>query len=227
MFEPCSQNCTDLPIGYSCSCRPGYELAPNDATRCHDVDECARVFPCSQFCVNTDGGFHCSCAAGWELGVDKKSCKVSNSTHQPKLIVSNRFYVRELSTHGDTSRILQRDLNNAVAVDFFWHWPSDGNDSLIFWSDVTNSGSSIRRMRLSDGELKVLHENTVRNPDGISVDWIGKNLYWCDKTTDSIEVSTLEGKYRQDSSVTLYSPSICSYISTIFSITLLIFSGKC
>ena len=44
--------------------------------------------------------------------------------------------------------------------------------------------------------FQVLHSTTVRNPDGISVDWLGMNLYWCDKTTDTIEVSNLEGQFR-------------------------------
>lgn len=37
----------------------------------------------------------------------------------------------------------------------------------------------------------------MRNPDGISVDWVAKNLYWCDKTTDTIEVSHISGRYRK------------------------------
>lgn len=45
--------------------------------------------------------------------------------------------------------------------------------------------------------LQVLLNTTVKNPDGIAVDWIAKNLYWCDKTTDTIEVSKLDGKYRK------------------------------
>jgi integrin beta 2 len=43
----------------------------------------------------------------------------------------------------------------------------------------------------------VIHSSTLRNPDGIAVDWLGRNLYWCDKTTDTIEVSTLAGLYRK------------------------------
>lgn len=35
------------------------------------------------------------------------------------------------------------------------------------------------------------------NPDGLAVDWIGRNLYWCDKQADSIEVSKLNGRYRK------------------------------
>ena len=35
------------------------------------------------------------------------------------------------------------------------------------------------------------------NPDGIAVEWMGRNLYWCDKTTDTIEVSKINGYYRK------------------------------
>lgn len=45
-------------------------------------------------------------------------------------------------------------------------------------------------------EPQVLHSSTVRNPDGLAIDWVGRNLYWCDKTTDTIEVSLLDGRYR-------------------------------
>lgn len=46
-------------------------------------------------------------------------------------------------------------------------------------------------------ELQVIHNTTLRNPDGIAVDWIGRNIYWCDKTRDTIEVSKLNGSYRK------------------------------
>lgn len=32
---------------------------------------------------------------------------------------------------------------------------------------------------------------------GLAVDWIAKNLYWCDKGSDTIEVSKLDGKFRK------------------------------
>ena len=44
---------------------------------------------------------------------------------------------------------------------------------------------------------QVIHNTTLRNPDGIAVDWIGRNIYWCDKTKDTIEVSKLNGWYRK------------------------------
>lgn len=60
-------------------------------------------------------------------------------------------------------------------------------------------GSTIRSLCNFTGNAtasKVLHSATLQNPDGIAVDWVGRNLYWCDKGVDTLEVSTLDGKYR-------------------------------
>ncbi len=42
-----------------------------------------------------------------------------------------------------------------------------------------------------------MHSATLQNPDGLAVDWVGRNLYWCDKKTDTIEVSKLDGRFRK------------------------------
>lgn len=43
---------------------------------------------------------------------------------------------------------------------------------------------------------QVLH-SAVQSPDGIALDWAGRNLYWCDKGKDTIEVSKLDGQYHK------------------------------
>lgn len=61
-------------------------------------------------------------------------------------------------------------------------------------------GSSIKKLcnyKNSSSEIQILHGPTLQNPDGLAVDWVGKNLYWCDKGLDTIEVSSLNGKYRR------------------------------
>lgn len=45
--------------------------------------------------------------------------------------------------------------------------------------------------------LQILHNTNIINPDGLAVDWVGRNLYWCDKHTDTIEVSKLNGSFRR------------------------------
>lgn len=44
---------------------------------------------------------------------------------------------------------------------------------------------------------ETLVKTEVDHPDGIAVDWIGRNLYWTDTGTDRIEVSRLNGTSRK------------------------------
>ena len=44
---------------------------------------------------------------------------------------------------------------------------------------------------------EVLVSTEVNHPDGIAVDWIGRNLYWTDTGTDRIEVARLNGTARK------------------------------
>ena len=37
----------------------------------------------------------------------------------------------------------------------------------------------------------------MKHPDGLAVDWLGRNLYWTDTGNDRIEVVRLNGSYRQ------------------------------
>ena len=45
--------------------------------------------------------------------------------------------------------------------------------------------------------LQVLHSVTLKHPNGLAVDWIGRNLYWSDNLLNTIEVSKLDGRYRK------------------------------
>ncbi|CAG2110813.1 unnamed protein product, partial [Medioppia subpectinata] len=189
----CSQKCEDMPIGYKCSCFDGFE--PLDGGRiCKDIDECKTRRPCSQQCRNTHGSYHCSCHKNYYSIDNGTTCK-ANSTVESTLIFSNRYYIRQINTKGQQHNnvLLVRNLTNAVALDFDWA------EQCIYWSDVTSLGSSIKRLcgNNESAAEQILHSATVQSPDGIAVDWIGRNLYWCDKGKDSIEVSRLDGKFRK------------------------------
>ncbi|KAB7505770.1 Low-density lipoprotein receptor 1 [Armadillidium nasatum] len=110
-------------------------------------------------------------------------------TVDPHLIVSIRFFIREIGLNDTFNKLIIDNLTNVVALDFEWE------SKCFFWSDVTHLSSSIKRI-CKDGQPEVLH-TTVQSPDGIAVDWVGKNLYWCDKGRDTIEVSKIDGKYRK------------------------------
>ncbi|KAM3845339.1 prolow-density lipoprotein receptor-related protein 1 [Vipera latastei] len=185
----CSQECEDLKIGYKCRCRPGFQLK-YDGKTCIDIDECTTTFPCSQICINTHGSFKCMCVEGYILKLDDPTSCKAVTDDEPFLIFANRYYLRKLSLDGSNYTLIKQGLNNAVALDF------DYREQMIYWTDVTTQGSMIRRMNINGSNVQVLHRTGLSNPDGLAVDWVGGNLYWCDKGRDTIEVSKLNGAYR-------------------------------
>uniref|UniRef100_A0A4W3IBD4 LDL receptor related protein 1B n=1 Tax=Callorhinchus milii TaxID=7868 RepID=A0A4W3IBD4_CALMI len=185
----CSQDCQDLKIGYKCKCWPGFRLK-DDGKTCVDIDECITTFPCSQQCINTYGTYKCLCAEGYEIRVDNpNSCKAL-SAEEPFLIFADRHEIRKMSIDGFNYTLLKQGLNNVHAIDF------DYSEQFIYWTDFTSQSSTISRIRLNGSNPEVVQHTGQAIPDGLAVDWVGKNLYWCDKTKLTIEVSKLNGLYQ-------------------------------
>ncbi|XP_063881494.1 prolow-density lipoprotein receptor-related protein 1-like isoform X4 [Scylla paramamosain] len=183
----CLHKCIDKAIGYSCQCYEGYINNANDSRVCEDVNECEES-PCPHFCHNTHGSYHCGCAEGYVAEDNGHVCR-ANSSVKPTLIFTNRYVIREMDLNGANSRPLVANLTNAVGLDY------DIQENCIYWSDVTHISSSIKKM-CKNSKPMVLH-SAVQSPDGIALDWVGRNLYWCDKGKDTIEVSKLDGQYHK------------------------------
>ncbi|KAA8588336.1 hypothetical protein FQN60_001530 [Etheostoma spectabile] len=183
----CTQECQDLPVGYKCKCWPGFHLK-DDGKTCVDVDECSATLPCSQRCINTYGSYKCLCVDGYEaLERNPNTCKAL-SAEEPFLIMADHHEIRKLSVDGSNYTILKQGLNNIIHIDF------DYKKEFIYWVDSTRpSGRKINRMRFNGSDLKVVHKTAV--PSALAVDWIGKNLYWCDAERKTLEVSKANGLY--------------------------------
>ncbi|KAI8432505.1 hypothetical protein MSG28_013506 [Choristoneura fumiferana] len=144
---------------------------------------------------NTIGSFVCSCENGYKLMEDGVSC-APISNEPASLIFTNRYYIRRVSLdEAHASSLLIHNLTNAVALDMEWE------RRCLYWSDVTRLGSSIKRACREPGQelshYQILHGATLQNPDGLAVDWVAGNVYWCDKGTDTLEVSRTDGTHRR------------------------------
>ncbi|KAJ8247100.1 hypothetical protein GJAV_G00258720, partial [Gymnothorax javanicus] len=183
----CTQECQDLPVGYKCKCWPGFRLK-GDGKTCVDIDECSSSLPCSQHCINTYGSFRCLCADGYEAPAGNPNACKSLSAEEPFLILADHHEIRKISVDGSNYTLLKQGLSNIVAIDF------DYRKEFIYWIDSSRpSGRRINRMRLNGSDLKIVHRTAV--PSALAVDWIGKNLYWCDAEKATVEVSKVNGLY--------------------------------
>ncbi|XP_027843018.2 low-density lipoprotein receptor-related protein 1 [Aphis gossypii] len=189
MFRPCEHICIDRPVGYECKCHPGYKAV---GTLCHDINECNSTEitkPCDQTCHNTIGSYKCDCTAGYTLLRDGFSCKAS-TIEKPMLVFANKQYIKQIDLRGIKTEIVVENLTNAVAVDY------DYADNCFYWSEISTQSSTIKR-KCKNTTSERLHGPVIQSPDGIAVDWVAKNLYWCDKGKDTIEVSKLNGQFRK------------------------------
>ncbi|KAJ3612345.1 hypothetical protein NHX12_020621 [Muraenolepis orangiensis] len=140
----------------------------------HGTNPCAVANAgCSHLCLYTPRGAQCACPIGLELIADMRTC-----------IVPEAFLL--FSRHTDIRRISLETNNNNVAI------PLTGvkeASALDF--------DTISRAFMNGSAVEHVVEFGLDYPEGMAVDWLGKNLYWADTGTNRIEVAKLDGQHRQ------------------------------
>uniref|UniRef100_A0A3Q1EQ72 Matrilin 2 n=1 Tax=Acanthochromis polyacanthus TaxID=80966 RepID=A0A3Q1EQ72_9TELE len=70
----CQHICANLPDGYECRCRPGYQLTIDNKT-CNQIDYCdLGNHGCEHNCVSVPESYICTCNKGYVLNLDGKTC---------------------------------------------------------------------------------------------------------------------------------------------------------
>uniref|UniRef100_H0VJC6 LDL receptor related protein 8 n=1 Tax=Cavia porcellus TaxID=10141 RepID=H0VJC6_CAVPO len=185
----CSHICTDLKMGFECSCPAGLRLLDNKT--CGDIDECEDPDVCSQICVNYKGYFKCECHPGYEMDTLTKNCKAVAGKN-PSLIFTNRHEVQRIDlVKRDYSRLIPM-LKNVVALDV------EVATNRIYWCDLSYRKIYSANMDKASNpaDQEVLISEQLHSPEGLAVDWVHKHIYWTDSGNKTISVATLDGRRR-------------------------------
>uniref|UniRef100_A0A673ZAX5 Low density lipoprotein receptor-related protein 5 n=1 Tax=Salmo trutta TaxID=8032 RepID=A0A673ZAX5_SALTR len=142
---------------------------------------------CSHLCFHRPQGLRCACPMGLELLSDMRTCVVPEAF----LLFTNRADIRSISlgTNSNDVAIPLTGVKEASALDF------DVSENRIYWTDV--STKTISRAFMNGSSVEHVIEFGLDYPEGMAVDWMGRNVYWADTGTNRIEVARLDGQYRQ------------------------------
>ncbi|XP_077312028.1 low-density lipoprotein receptor-related protein 5 isoform X1 [Lithobates pipiens] len=142
---------------------------------------------CSHICFFTPRAIRCSCPMGLELLGDMRTCIIPEAF----LVFTSRAAIHRISleTNNNNVAIPLTGVKEASALDF------DVSDNRIYWTDITLK--TISRAFMNGSSVEHVIEFGLDYPEGMAVDWMGKNLYWADTGTNRIEVSRLDGQFRQ------------------------------
>ncbi|XP_063053042.1 low-density lipoprotein receptor-related protein 5 isoform X2 [Engraulis encrasicolus] len=142
---------------------------------------------CSHLCFHRPQGPRCACPMGLELLSDLRTCVVPEAF----LLFTNRADIRSISlgTNSNDVAIPLTGVKEASALDF------DVAENRIYWTDV--STKTISRAFMNGSSVEHVIEFGLDYPEGMAVDWMGRNVYWADTGTNRIEVAHLDGQYRQ------------------------------
>ncbi|KAK3083345.1 hypothetical protein FSP39_020255 [Pinctada imbricata] len=152
--------------------------------------------PCQHLCVlthlleNNGTGYVCMCKLGYSLTENRINCTEINQY----LLFAAKYTVRAISLTPPEKYAVDaipqvyakktgRRGVNYVAVDY------DAHNKKVYFSDIRNH--AIMQAELGSNNPTPLIVNNIKSVEGLSVDWIAKNLYYTDFYHGSLSVLRL------------------------------------
>ncbi|KAK4336780.1 hypothetical protein RND71_043988 [Anisodus tanguticus] len=191
---------TNKSSGYLCTCPKGYVIDPNNTKHCIDIDECSKFGNnCSQICVNVEGSYFCKCKNGFRL-IDDHCVAEDESLF---IFFANGPDIRAIDYEQQRQDLIITGQSRIQSIDY------DPIDNIVYWTDTYER--NIKRAFIPDlKDLKHGSEHAqsldikfLSKPADLAIDWVARNLYWCDNDITSsrprgqILVSLLDGRYKR------------------------------
>ncbi|XP_014255919.1 nidogen-1 isoform X1 [Cimex lectularius] len=181
-FADCVYNYEER--GYRCSCRENYE---GDGQECNEKVTC-RIMPelCSEYatCVYLDLQYQCKCNEGY-FG-NGSYCREATKQNEQFLLVTKGGSIIKLPLGSSSIGYPIRILNQtAIGI------ATDCVEGKVYWSDV--SGNKIYKANYDGSELEEFL-TTVKSPEGLALDWIQRELFWTDSSTQSVSSVRIDTK---------------------------------
>ena len=172
-YPACGENavCENLPGSHTCYCPPGYKFSSNGFNCYHVCRRCLHGGTCV-------GEYSCDCLAGY-------SGEFCQYVGEEFLLLAQSGLVKRISLPYSLMSygILQkRYYNDIVAVDY------DCREKHLFWADAT-SGVIWRSSYTGKNKTKFISD--LGSPEGITVDPIGRNIFWTDSKMRTVNVASL------------------------------------
>ena len=93
-----------------------------------------------------------------------------------------------MNLDGSDQRTIVSNVYNVHGMDY------DILTNMVYWCEV-NVGKIYRASIGSEGRELIV--SGLVSPEEVAVDWINRKLYWCDRGSDTIEYSRLDGSNRR------------------------------
>ena len=88
-----------------------------------------------------------------------------------------------------SQRLVKHRSQLPIALDF------DPVEDRVYWSNMHYGG--IFSSFLNRTSFKTLFYCNVKTPEGLAIDHVGRNIYWSDSGTKTIEIGRLDGTSRR------------------------------